>query len=105
MVIGDHILGRPNPWAELYSPGRTLSLLSPSSLQDLGQAVALTTEGLGSVPIPRGPEDVKGLVLPNSVPHLKPGEGAVVQQGLQKVAVYCDPKTGELHKRSALCTH
>ncbi|KAJ9508168.1 hypothetical protein QJQ45_021566, partial [Haematococcus lacustris] len=168
MVIGDHILGRPNPWAELYSPGRTLSLLAPSSLQvsgrrlrlqwrgwllllllpllllllllDLGQAVALTTEGLGSVPIPRGPEDVKGLVLPNSVPHLKPdaahsfpsiitccllgscsllsclvmvyivpmtaaGEGAVVQQGLQKVAVYCDPKTGELHKRSALCTH
>jgi hypothetical protein len=33
------------------------------------------------------------------------GEGAVVQEGLRKVAMYRDEKTGKLHRMSALCTH
>jgi len=39
-----------------------------------------------------------------SVDALKPGEGAIVWQGLCKVAAYRD-ETGQLHLRSAACTH
>jgi Rieske Fe-S protein len=39
-----------------------------------------------------------------SLDALKPGEGAVVRQGLGKVAAYRD-EAGGLHLRSAACTH
>ena len=32
MVIGDQILGRHNPWSDLYSTTRVKTLLEPSSL-------------------------------------------------------------------------
>jgi Rieske Fe-S protein len=40
----------------------------------------------------------------SSLDDLKPGDGAIVRQGLQKIAAYRDPK-GKLHLRSAKCTH
>jgi Rieske Fe-S protein len=39
-----------------------------------------------------------------SIEELKPGEGAIVRQGLSKVAAYRD-ESGTLHLRSAVCTH
>ena len=38
------------------------------------------------------------------VEEIEPGEGAVVRQGLSKVAVYRS-ESGQLHVRSATCTH
>jgi Rieske Fe-S protein len=35
---------------------------------------------------------------------LKPGEGAIVRQGLKKIAAYRDAK-GQLYQHSAACTH
>jgi Rieske Fe-S protein len=40
----------------------------------------------------------------SSLDELKPGHGAIVRQGLQKIAAYRDPK-GKLFLRSAKCTH
>jgi Rieske Fe-S protein len=39
-----------------------------------------------------------------SVNDLRPGHGAVVRQGLTKVAAYRDD-SGQLYTRSAACTH
>jgi Rieske Fe-S protein len=36
--------------------------------------------------------------------EVKRGEGAIMREGLSKVAVYRDPR-GTVHKRSAACTH
>jgi Rieske Fe-S protein len=36
--------------------------------------------------------------------ELKPGDGAVMREGLSKVAVYKDD-AGKVHKVSAVCTH
>jgi Rieske Fe-S protein len=40
----------------------------------------------------------------DSVDALKPGQGAIVREGLSKVAAYRDPQ-GRLYRRSAVCTH
>jgi glycine/D-amino acid oxidase-like deaminating enzyme/nitrite reductase/ring-hydroxylating ferredoxin subunit len=39
-----------------------------------------------------------------SVDELKPGQGAIIREGLSKVAAYRD-ENGALHRRSAVCTH
>jgi Rieske Fe-S protein len=36
--------------------------------------------------------------------ELKPGQGAIIREGLRKIAAYRDNK-GTLIKRSAMCTH
>ncbi|GFH13590.1 rieske domain-containing protein, partial [Haematococcus lacustris] len=106
-VLGDLILRKANPWCDLYSPARLSTTLHPSSLQELGRIITITCAGFGTaLPlVPRGVTDLQGLVAPDSLPDLKPGEGAVVQSGLFKIALYKDDKTGVLHKMSALCTH
>jgi Rieske Fe-S protein len=40
----------------------------------------------------------------SSVDEIKPGEGAVVRKGREKIAAYRDPD-GKLHLRSAVRTH
>jgi Rieske Fe-S protein len=40
----------------------------------------------------------------SSVDELKPGQGAVIRKGREKIAAYRDPG-GTLHLRSAVCTH
>ena len=40
----------------------------------------------------------------SSYDELEPGKGAIVREGLSKIAAYRDVK-GKLHKRSAVCTH
>jgi Rieske Fe-S protein len=38
------------------------------------------------------------------VDELEPGRGAIIREGLTKVAAYRDEQ-GQLHRRSAACTH
>jgi Rieske Fe-S protein len=40
----------------------------------------------------------------SSVDELKPGQGAIVRRGAKKLAAYRD-ESGDLHVRSATCTH
>ena len=89
MLLTDLIMGRENPWAALYDPTRkTLNMdFVAENANVMAQYADLLTGG-----------DVK------SVTEVAPGTGAVMREGLKKVAVYRDAG-GKVHKHSALCTH
>ncbi|MFD2786166.1 FAD-dependent oxidoreductase [Hymenobacter rubripertinctus] len=93
MLLRDLILGHPNPWESLYDPGRVT--LKAESLKeyakDNASVVADFTELLTG-------GDVA------SADDIAPGSGAVLRQGLTKVAVYKDPQ-GQTHTCSAICPH
>jgi glycine/D-amino acid oxidase-like deaminating enzyme/nitrite reductase/ring-hydroxylating ferredoxin subunit len=85
------ILDGKSPWAEVYAPGRTPLRAAKNFLSE--NATAL--------------KNLADYVTPgevDSVDALKPGHGGVVRQGLKKIAAYRD-KNGNLHLRSAACTH
>ena len=90
-LIADQILGRENPWAELYDPGRV----------KLKAAGGFLKENLNAT------TQYKDLITPgeeSSFDDVPPGAGAIVRQGLKKLAVYRD-EGGAVHVLSAVCTH
>jgi glycine/D-amino acid oxidase-like deaminating enzyme/nitrite reductase/ring-hydroxylating ferredoxin subunit len=91
VLLADWILGRRNPYADLYSPSRSVSWFSGEALREnistASQYAAYVTPG-----------DV------SSVEEIHPGEGAILRRGLSKLAVYRD-EAGVLHECSAVCTH
>ncbi|KAG2497175.1 hypothetical protein HYH03_004764 [Edaphochlamys debaryana] len=101
MLLAELIAGRPHPWSELYSPSRVTPALNVSSLEDLATEVGATARGLADTVLPRSS---LGLTGGWEADHLKPGEGAVLQEGPNKVAAYRTPE-GQLLKRSAICPH
>lgn len=91
MIVRDLILGRDNPWAELYDPGRITLRAAGKWLRENANVAVEYSQWLGG-------GDVK------DVSEIAPGEGAVVGLGMTKIAAYRDP-SGELHELSARCTH
>jgi Rieske Fe-S protein len=91
ILLTDLICGRENAWASLYDPARVrLHALSDFVQENANMAVQYAgwlTQG-----------DLQ------SVADIAPGEGGVIRQGLEKVAVYRD-NVGALHTRSAICPH
>jgi glycine/D-amino acid oxidase-like deaminating enzyme/nitrite reductase/ring-hydroxylating ferredoxin subunit len=91
VLLRDLIMGRDNPWAEVYDPARkTLGALKRFAEENLNVAVQYTD-----------------LLTPGEVSDasaLRAGQGAVLRRGLTKVAAYRDGR-GTLHERSAICTH
>jgi glycine/D-amino acid oxidase-like deaminating enzyme/nitrite reductase/ring-hydroxylating ferredoxin subunit len=91
MVISDLVLGRDNPWTTLYDPTRkTLRAAGEFAKEAANVAVQYTDWITGG--------DV------DTVDEIPVDSGAVMREGLQKVAVYRDAH-GRLHKRSAVCPH
>lgn len=91
MLITDLILGRHNAWESLYDPGRvTLRAAAEYVRENINTASQYTDYVTGG--------DVE------SVDQIAKDSGAVIRRGALKVAVYRDA-TGELHERSAVCTH
>jgi Rieske Fe-S protein len=91
MLIPDLIQGKNNPWESLYDPSR----------RTLGAMGTFVKENLTAVPqlLTRvGPGEV------GSVDDIEPGSGAVIRDGLHKVAVH-RTENGKLQKVSAVCTH
>jgi glycine/D-amino acid oxidase-like deaminating enzyme/nitrite reductase/ring-hydroxylating ferredoxin subunit len=91
LLLTDLILGRENPWTELYDPTRV-------KMRALGQ---FTRENLSTA------AQYADWLTPGeatSAVELEPGSGAVVRRGLRKIAVYRDME-GNLHERSATCPH
>jgi glycine/D-amino acid oxidase-like deaminating enzyme/nitrite reductase/ring-hydroxylating ferredoxin subunit len=91
MLLTDLIRGRSNPWTKLYDPSRGPSGAETDFL-DTGLDVAssyLDWLGFGEV---------------DSVDDIPHDSGAVVQDGVEKLAVYRD-KRGELDACSAVCRH
>jgi glycine/D-amino acid oxidase-like deaminating enzyme/nitrite reductase/ring-hydroxylating ferredoxin subunit len=91
MLITDLVLGRKNPWAELYSPERksakTLGTYAKENLNVARQYADYLKRG-----------DVA------DVDDITPGTGAIVRSGARLLAVYRDDD-GALSARSAVCTH
>ena len=94
LTIADLILGRESRFAALFDPDRKPSASLPSLSEfasGVAGAVSVFTEFVR-------PGDV------SSVKELKPGKGALVREGLKKIAAYRG-QDGGLVRRSAACTH
>jgi glycine/D-amino acid oxidase-like deaminating enzyme/nitrite reductase/ring-hydroxylating ferredoxin subunit len=91
MLLTDLIAGRDNPWASLYDPSRIRAGAAGEFLKEnlnvAAQFVSYVTPG-----------EVE------SADEITPNTGAVLREGLSKIAVFRD-EAGELHRRSAICTH
>ena len=91
ILLTDLIQGRKNKWEDLYSPTRlrvsALTEYASENINVAGQYADYVTAG-----------DIK------SESELKPCEGAVMREGMSKVAVYRD-RSGKVHKLTAVCPH
>ncbi len=91
LVIGDGILGRENPWSELYDPRR----VTPAAARDyVVDAVKIGSRFVDWLK----PGEVSS---EDEVPR---GHGAILRTGPRPVAVHRDEQ-GTVHRRSAVCTH
>lgn len=91
LLVPDLIAGRANPWAQVYDPSRKPLKAAATYLQENATALKSFAEYVAPGERP-------------SVDELGPGEGAIVREGLRKIAAYRD-EAGTLHRRSAACTH
>jgi len=91
VLITDLIMGRKNPWETLYDPSRKMI----RAALEFGRENVNTLAQYGDWITPGDVDDVN---------EIKPGSGAIVRDGLSKLAVYRDSK-GNLHRRSAVCPH
>jgi glycine/D-amino acid oxidase-like deaminating enzyme/nitrite reductase/ring-hydroxylating ferredoxin subunit len=92
MVLSDRILGRENPWAELFDSKRLRPVRTMSFVKENASA------GL------RFFADRLSRADRRSVDELKPGEGALIRVRGRKTAVYRDEE-GALHGLSPVCRH
>ena len=91
LIISDLIAGRPNPWAQVYTPSRGRGRGAGNWVkQNLNAATRYADYAT--------PGDAA------SVEDIPAGSGAVVRHGLRKVASYRGPD-GALHELSAVCPH
>lgn len=91
LILSDLILKGEHPWASLYDPARKTPAAVGNFITENVTAVKKFAEYLA-------PGEI------DSVDKLRPGDGAIVREGLQKIAAYRDD-SGKLFKRSAKCTH
>lgn len=91
MLLTDLVVGRANPWTKLYEPSRMPIAASgkyaAENLRTLRRYADWLTPG----------DRV-------SAKDIAPGHGAVLRQGLHKIAAYRD-LDGRLHEFSAVCSH
>jgi glycine/D-amino acid oxidase-like deaminating enzyme/nitrite reductase/ring-hydroxylating ferredoxin subunit len=91
ILLTDLIAGRRNEWTDLYDPSRVRMGAATEFLKEnLNVAAQYTTW------VTPGEVESEEEIIPNS--------GAVVRDGVMKVAMFRD-EAGDLHKRSAVCTH
>ncbi|MQV97879.1 FAD-dependent oxidoreductase [Sinorhizobium medicae] len=91
LVIRDLILNGDSPWREAYNPSRKTARAFRDYLVENATAIKNFAEYIA-------PGEI------DAVEKLQPGEGAIVREGLTKIAAYRD-EDGTLYKRSASCTH
>jgi len=91
LLITDLILGRENPWTSLYDPSRKMVRAAGEFVRENLNTAAQYGDWVTS-----------GDVTDRS--GIKPGSGAILRDGLSKIAVYRD-EAGALHEYSAVCPH
>lgn len=92
MLLSDLILGKDNPYIELYDATRATPFLTMESVK---QEADVATRWIG--------DRFKGL-LSTSFSEVANGEGKLLTIDNEKVAAYRDEQ-GEIHAVSAVCTH
>jgi glycine/D-amino acid oxidase-like deaminating enzyme/nitrite reductase/ring-hydroxylating ferredoxin subunit len=85
------IMGEEHPWQQLYAPGRVPLKAAKNFLMENTTALKSFVEYVA-------PGEL------SSLNELVRGQGAIVRQGVAKVAAYRDDK-GALHLNSASCSH
>jgi Rieske Fe-S protein len=95
LIVGDLILGRANPYADLYDATRIKPIAAAVEYvkENLAFPAHLLTDRLTSL----NAED-------RPVQALRPGEGGIFDSDEGKIAV-CRDKQGVVHACSAVCTH
>jgi Rieske Fe-S protein len=91
MLLTDLILGRRNPWQQLYDPGRVSVRATGEFTKEAVNMAAQYADWVTKGDVP-------------DVDQIPKESGAVVRRGALKIAAYRDP-TGALHERSAVCPH
>ncbi|HKS04173.1 MAG TPA: FAD-dependent oxidoreductase [Chthoniobacterales bacterium] len=92
-LIVDLMAGRENPWATLYDPSR--KTLKPRAVADyIAENANVAAQFRDYIT----PGSVKSVV------EIGAGEGAIVRDGMKKIAAYRD-ENGNLHAFSAVCPH
>lgn len=93
MIVTDHVLGRENPWSELYSATRVKPIASAGSYvsENVDFPFHLITDHLR-------PAEA------SSIADVLPGEGKTVRVGASRLAVYRE-LSGEVHALSSVCPH
>lgn len=91
LIVPDLIAGRPNEYAAVYEPDRKPLKAAGTYLSENMTAVTNLAEYLA-------PGELA------STDELQPGHGAIVRQGLKKIAAF-RTEQGELIVKSAACTH
>ena len=91
LIISSAIVKGSALWQELYAPDR-------KTMSAIGTFVSENLTALKNFAEYVAPGEV------SSFDGVKKGHGAIVRHGLKKVAAYRDEK-GQLHTRSAACTH
>jgi glycine/D-amino acid oxidase-like deaminating enzyme/nitrite reductase/ring-hydroxylating ferredoxin subunit len=91
LLLSKLILGEACPWASFYDPSRIRLAAARNFIAENVTAVKNFAEYLA-------PGELA------STDELKRGEGAIVREGLSKIAAY-RAEDGSLHRRSAACTH
>lgn len=91
ILLTDLIIGRPNPWTQIYDPSRKPTAALGEYLQENASTVAKFVDYVT-------PGEVK------DESEIAAGSGAIVRNGLKKVAVYRDDE-GTYHRCSPVCTH
>jgi glycine/D-amino acid oxidase-like deaminating enzyme/nitrite reductase/ring-hydroxylating ferredoxin subunit len=91
MIISDLICGRETNWEDIYSPKRKVT-------QGVAEFVSHQADVVTKYGKWLSPGEVK------SADEIECGQGAIVREGIHKLAVYRD-EAGSLHSLSAKCTH
>jgi glycine/D-amino acid oxidase-like deaminating enzyme/nitrite reductase/ring-hydroxylating ferredoxin subunit len=91
ILLADLIASGSSPWRQLYEPSRKPAKGALNFVKENVTAVKNFCEYVA-------PGEI------GSVLELQPGEGAIVREGMHKIAAYRDEK-GKLYKFSAACTH
>lgn len=91
MLVADLIRGRENPWTGVYDPDR-------GPAKGVGEFVRENLDAAGTLREYLTPGEAR------SADDVAPGAGALVRDGLRKLAVYKDPQ-GTVHRCSAVCPH
>jgi glycine/D-amino acid oxidase-like deaminating enzyme/nitrite reductase/ring-hydroxylating ferredoxin subunit len=91
MIITDQLMGRVNPWVELYSPSRMKLKSIRELVRENIRTVTQYAEWLKEKKI----EEIDEIPL---------GQGSVIRKGIRRIAAYKD-ENGNVDLHSAVCPH